>query len=878
MLRVQVVAVLDEKQSEEGIKQDLTTIANSISSSKGKNPLKFTTGLDINKTITRISENLTKNILPKINNEKVFKIVGALDTEKTLNSINKALSEIIGNIELNVDSSQSKISTNANTSKPVFKQMSTSSKGKYPNIPYSKEPLKNLKLQFNKDDEVSTTWFKKADGELSSFIITIRKANGEIEKLNYSLVEKRDGNKFFEFKGSSGDDSGILKLQKNIDATKAKAKEMLSALDNTSRGVAKGTDIYKTVSESIDTITNLKDVEDFNNNFKKLKALVNDIYSHARMGDSLNPIQNLQDDLSKANVSVDDLQSSLSQLKIRSAENKDETFLADLSAIETKVEAISKSFNEVKNINFSEITDSNKLINAVDTVRDFLHNIKETKTQITSLGRTNSAFMSNVNAKNQSEVLKLDKQKLSNRIVTWMNNNTRAAKEYGDKLRELQNRIDSVTSKKELSLLNSEFRKIASEASAEGLLGDSFFGSLKNNIAKFTQWFTIGGFVSSVVRTVKDMAVNVSNLDKEMVELKKVTNETDYAYDKFLESSIEKAKELGTTITDIVSATSSFSRLGYSLEDASELGKVATMYANVGDEIESVEDASNSIISTIKAFDIDASNSMSIIDKINNVANKEAISAGGLGEALQRSASALATANNNLDESLALITAGNLVSQDPASVGTGIKTMTLRIRGAKSELESLGEDTEGMIESTAKLQEKLKAVTGVDILEEDGETFKSTYRILEEISGAWKSLSDIERAGVLEDLFGKRQANIGASILDNFDVAAKTLRESINSEGSATREYEKWLTSVEAKQAQFKASFEELSNTIVSSDWLKTAIELGTAFLDILNDTNAGLAIMPTLLATIMTKANVGRPDTVECVRWFYNFNMPTAM
>ena len=151
MLRVQVVAVLDEKQSEEGIKQDLTTIANSISNSKDKNPLKFTAGLDVNKTINRISENLTKNILPKINKEKVFKIVGDLDTEKTLTSINKSLSEIIGNIELNVDSSQSKISTNANTSKPVFKQMSTSSKGKYPNIPYSKEPLKNLKLQFNKD-------------------------------------------------------------------------------------------------------------------------------------------------------------------------------------------------------------------------------------------------------------------------------------------------------------------------------------------------------------------------------------------------------------------------------------------------------------------------------------------------------------------------------------------------------------------------------------------------------------------------------------------------------------------------------------------------------------------------------------------------------
>ena len=46
--------------------------------------------------------------------------------------------------------------------------------------------------------------------------------------------------------------------------------------------------------------------------------------------------------------------------------------------------------------------------------------------------------------------------------------------------------------------------------------------------------------------------------------------------------------------------------------------------------------------------------------------------------------------------------------------------MSMRIRNAKVELQEAGESTEGMVESTARLQERIKALTGVDImLDED---------------------------------------------------------------------------------------------------------------------------------------------------------------
>ena len=66
------------------------------------------------------------------------------------------------------------------------------------------------------------------------------------------------------------------------------------------------------------------------------------------------------------------------------------------------------------------------------------------------------------------------------------------------------------------------------------------------------------------------------------------------------------------------------------------------------------------------------------INPESNRLNNFAISSGGIGDALQRSASSLAAANNSLDQSIALITAANTVVQDPDAVGTAFKTKFLR--------------------------------------------------------------------------------------------------------------------------------------------------------------------------------------------------------
>lgn len=174
---------------------------------------------------------------------------------------------------------------------------------------------------------------------------------------------------------------------------------------------------------------------------------------------------------------------------------------------------------------------------------------------------------------------------------------------------------------------------------------------------------------NDLLRYGKQGVSYVKEIDLALTELKKVTNETDEAYKEFLNDAAKTSSIIGSTISDFTEATATFAKLGYTIEESSEMAEAAIIYKNVADGLDSVEDSADSIISTMKAFGIEAANVMSIVDKFNAVGNSFAITSAGIGEALQRSASALQSAGNTLDESVALVTAANSVIQNPEQVG-----------------------------------------------------------------------------------------------------------------------------------------------------------------------------------------------------------------
>ena len=490
--------------------------------------------------------------------------------------------------------------------------------------------------------------------------------------------------------------------------------------------------------------------------------------------------------------------------------------------LRASVDSVKAAYNEMElamKDTGDEVADRERLIQAEKKYADALE-------KTNNLIKIQSRADANINNK-----LKLDDdiRLFQADIDKWLATNSGATKEFKNRMLEIRNAAEGADRVK-LNGLIRQFKLADKEADILGVKVKSTFDKLKGAFSQFALYMSPMQMFMYARMGLKSMFEQVKLIDSAMTELKKVTNETSESYDRFLTNAAAKAAEIGTTIDGLVESTASFARLGYEFNDAQGLAEVANIYAVVGDEVEGVEGATKSLISTMAAFK-DEMNGLSnpdfalnIVDKINEVSNNFAISSGGLGEALQRSASSLAVGKNTLDESIGLIAAANTVVQNPDKVGNAMKTVSMRIRAAKTELEEAGESTEGMVESTATLRAEIEALSGVDIMASPTE-FKSTYQILDELSQKWEHLNDISKATIIEKMAGKHQGNIFSSLMENFDIAREAVETSADSSGSAMKEHEKWQKSLEAQLLKVKAAWQGLSQSFLSSDILKVTLD-----------------------------------------------------
>ena len=406
------------------------------------------------------------------------------------------------------------------------------------------------------------------------------------------------------------------------------------------------------------------------------------------------------------------------------------------------------------------------------------------------------------------------------------------------------------------------FSGLKAEISETGRTGKNFFSQIGNRLTDMNSKF-VAQFLSwqDWIMYIRQAAEMVIELNTKITELAKVSEDSVSQIYADFDSYANIAKEMGSTISDTIAATTAWSKNGYNIPDSKELAEVSLLYKNVGDGI-NIDEANESLVSTLKGFKLEADQAEHIVDVFNKVSNNEPISSSGIGDALQRSAASFNAANTSLEKSVALVTATNSVLQDPEKVGNMWKTVSARIRGAKTELEEAGEDTDGMVESTSKLQALIKGMTGFDIMKSDGKTFKDIYDIIIGIGEKWQDLNDIDRASILESLAGKNQSNALAAAISQVDVLKKAYGEATNAEGSAREENSKYQQSVQYSIDQTKAKLEELANDTLNSNFLKGAIDAGGKLIEVLDGIVKSGNAIPALLAAIgagLSFKNIGK-------------------
>ena len=493
----------------------------------------------------------------------------------------------------------------------------------------------------------------------------------------------------------------------------------------------------------------------------------------------------------------------------------------------------------------------------VDKIKKFNEELK----RFNSLIRESSAENTK-SIKNDAEFTGL--KNLYSQILEFTRKNKRVLldSELGDSFKTLiKDAKDGTKSTREL---RREFSDLRAQAIEAGLATETLGEKIEKLWSEHIKTAMVMAGIHFIQNGLRQVYTNVVEIDTAMTELKKVTNETNESYERFLDNAGVRAKEIGATITDVVNATADFARLGYDLNDATTLADSALIYKNVGDGISDINEAASSLISTMQAFGIAAKDTMTIVDEFNAAGNNFAISSAGVGQALQRSGAALASANNTMEESIALATAMNRVIQNPDQVGTTLKTVSMYLRATKTDLEATGESADGMAETTSKLRESLKALSHgqVDIFDTVKQQYKSTTQIIIDMGKAWSVMSDQEQAAALELMGGKRNANALSSLIENWEEIEKVIDTVKKSSGSAAEENEKYLNSIQGKLAQLNSSFQKLSNDTLDSNFVKFFVSAAEAVTDTADGLVNLTGILPLLAGGISGILSVGGPKT----------------
>lgn len=432
---------------------------------------------------------------------------------------------------------------------------------------------------------------------------------------------------------------------------------------------------------------------------------VNAIYNSAIDPNATKPVQAslLAEQYEKVRAEIGRLNNASADSSIKIRADIDAEILKLQKLIETLQKA-SYSPNQLRarSVAATKIDEGYKLREFIAEINKSGIALSSFKTDIGGLkttldGVTNSAQLKEYlnllsNAKSEFKALKqeaaqyassFDVSKQINKMQIWLQQNPRAAKQYGQTVKALSSELTQLSATEGVTVQKSRqvaqsFEEIKMSAQAAGLTGRTFGSSLQAAFQSLTRYVGISTLIYRGIATLRQGIRDVVDLDTALVDLQKTAKATREELSSFYYDANEQAKEFGVTTKEIISAASEWSRLGYSLNDSKTMAQVSSIFKSISPGMD-MESATSGLVSTMKAYGIEANEALDgIASKINAIGNSQALSNSDIVDFLTRSSSAMAEANNSLEQTIAIGTAATEIVQDAASVGNALKTKFLR--------------------------------------------------------------------------------------------------------------------------------------------------------------------------------------------------------
>jgi TP901 family phage tail tape measure protein len=375
-------------------------------------------------------------------------------------------------------------------------------------------------------------------------------------------------------------------------------------------------------------------------------------------------------------------------------------------------------------------------------------------------------------------------------------------------------------------------------------LGQSF-GDIVTKVGKF---YLATKPIQMMQQAFDEALQSVKDFDDAMTDLRKVSDLDGEALTDYTIKLGELGEAVYRSRTEMTEAAVLFKQTGASDEDAAKLAQLANLYMNVADNEMTAADASAYITSQMKAFKITADDAITILDKTNEVSNQFAVSSSDISRALTTSSSSLAVYGNDINETMALVTAGaEIMTGKSQQVGRGLRSIGANISALASSAGELKFQVNGATET-------------ISLIDEETGDMVNTFQALSEIHKYWDKMTASEKAALATTLAGKTQLDVFSSVLSNFNTAIEANTVAVESNGSAWEENNKRADSISAKLNLLKSQFQELVlGKGGLQEFAKILLDLSINTLKLVND----LGGLKTIITALIGLAVVNKADAI---------------
>ena len=483
------------------------------------------------------------------------------------------------------------------------------------------------------------------------------------------------------------------KVQQEAVAIKSKWEQAEKAIQNYMNAVTKLNNL-----KASDKSTGKKSYE-IAGQIEEIEKLKKEAYDARQVLSSMINPQNVDTDTWKRYVDVinrlDQASNGSAESVNRLKDSLKNVLNSELNSLQNSIYKYQKIITQAQTYpsDFHPSTEYNTKLAKLESANEVLKNYKVSLQGVTELTKeqqnqinrlTQNCEKAATEFKNLSAAekgtIKVGVEKAIQRINKDLAENTKYSAEAKAGLNALLEQLKSGDPSINLRKITEEIIKIENAEIAAGRAGKSLWDIFKTKstygfIGQMQSYLSMYVGFYGMVNAVKQVASTIRELDTAYTEMRKVSDESAQSLKNFQKESFSTADSVGTTALAMQDATATWMRLGESLDDAKESAKDATVLLNVS-EFDNIDEATDSLVAMSQAYkDLDK---MEIIDVLDKIGNEYSISTDQLSTALKDSAAVLKTQGNDLAESVALITAGNAITQDASK--TAGETLPERYR------------------------------------------------------------------------------------------------------------------------------------------------------------------------------------------------------